>query len=206
MIDFQNTGTADALQVVLRDTLPPEVSLFSVSMGASSHPYSWEIQAGRCLQITFDNINLPPASQDSAGSIGFVKFTVNQVNGNATGTRIENFADIFFDLNPPIRTNTVFNTIGWLSPNAIGEVVSQVQVKVYPNPSRGEVFWEVEGLEEGAALRLEMYSIVGQRVLVHGFESGERLKVETGKCSRGVYLYRVLEGGKELKAGKLLLR
>jgi hypothetical protein len=72
------------------------------------------------LTWTFDNINLPDSTRDQAGSNGFVKFTVLPVKDLPAGTRIENFADIYFDYNPPVRTNTVFNTLGVLPTEAPG--------------------------------------------------------------------------------------
>ncbi|HEX8531299.1 MAG TPA: T9SS type A sorting domain-containing protein, partial [Cytophagales bacterium] len=48
------------------------------------------------------------------------KFTVRPLDNLPAGTRIENFADIFFDYNPPVRTNTVFNTLGVLPTEAPG--------------------------------------------------------------------------------------
>ncbi|MBD0257193.1 MAG: T9SS type A sorting domain-containing protein, partial [Cytophagales bacterium] len=63
------------------------------------------------LTFTFEAINLPDSTRAQAGSNGFAKFTVKPLGGLPEGTRIENFADIFFDYNPPVRTNTTLNTL-----------------------------------------------------------------------------------------------
>lgn len=53
---------------------------------------------------------LPPNHNAPEGE-GHVMFSVDLKEDLADGTRIENLADIFFDLNAPIRTNTYLNTI-----------------------------------------------------------------------------------------------
>ncbi|HEX2900883.1 MAG TPA: SdrD B-like domain-containing protein, partial [Bacteroidia bacterium] len=96
-IDFQNTGSADALRVVLQDILDPRLDILTVQPGASSHPYTFSVVDGRKLKFTFENINLPAASMDSTGSIGWVRYSVKQVPGNTFGDEIRNHCDIFFD-------------------------------------------------------------------------------------------------------------
>ncbi len=54
---------------------------------------------------------LPDSTRDGVGSNGFIQFSIKPLADLPEKTRIENFADIFFDYNPPIRTNTVFNRI-----------------------------------------------------------------------------------------------
>lgn len=205
MIDFQNTGTADAIRVVLIDTLPPELDLSTLVMGASSHPFSWELLSGSCLRFTFDNIFLPPASQDSAGSIGFVQFKVALKPGLGMGKRIENFADIFFDFNLPIRTNTIFHTVGW-PPIILGvEKESAAEVIVYPNPTDGKVYVEVNGMEKGKQLSIELYNILGHRVDEGEMEAGFRFSADWGRFGPGIYIYRVFNGGDESWTGKIIL-
>ena len=204
-IDFQNEGTADAITVQLVDTLSPYLDIQTITPGASSHPYTWELMSDRRLKFTFNNINLPPLSQDSLGSIGFVKFKIKQMPGNQMGTRIENTADIFFDFNPAIRTNTVFNTIGWPVVIGLGPESRAIEVKIFPNPSTGEFFAEVTGMEAGHRLSFEVYSLVGQRVLMGNFETGQRYRADLGAYPAGVYIYRILDGERLVKAGKLLL-
>jgi uncharacterized repeat protein (TIGR01451 family) len=112
-VRFQNTGNDYAYQVVVVDTLAAELDLGTLQVGAVSHPYRFHVSGkGRpVLTFTFDNINLPDSTRDQAGSNGFIQFTLKPLAGLPEKTRVENFADIFFDYNPPIRTNTVFNRI-----------------------------------------------------------------------------------------------
>ena len=204
-IDFQNLGTASAITVEITDTLSPNLDITTITPGVSSHAYTWQVLSDRRLQFTFDNINLVAAQQDSMLSMGFVKFKVKQIAGNSMGTRIENAADIVFDFNAPIRTNTVFNTIGWPVVIGLDLVPEAAAVKIYPNPATGEVFAEVEGLEDGKVLSFELYSIMGQKVMAGNFEAGNRYRADLQDMPRGVYIYRILDQDRMVKAGKLLL-
>jgi uncharacterized repeat protein (TIGR01451 family) len=110
-IRFQNTGTDTAFTVIIRDTLPQELNIFSVESGVSSHPYSFRMYGPRILEWTFNNILLPDSTTNEPASNGFVKFKVSQNPNLAIGTTIENRAGIYFDFNPPIITNTYLHTI-----------------------------------------------------------------------------------------------
>ena len=112
-IRFQNTGTDDAYQVAIVDTLSSDLDLHTLRLTTSSHPCHLTVTGhGRpVLTFTFDNINLPPSTRNEAGSNGFVQFTIQPKAGLTPRTLIENNADIFFDYNPPVRTNTTTNRI-----------------------------------------------------------------------------------------------
>jgi uncharacterized repeat protein (TIGR01451 family) len=112
-VRFQNTGNDYAYRVVVVDTLSDRLDVSTLRVVGATHPYKFTVSGkGRpVLSFTFDNINLPDSSRDQAGSNGLVKFTVKSLAGLPDKTRIENFADIFFDYNPPVRTNTVLNTL-----------------------------------------------------------------------------------------------
>jgi uncharacterized repeat protein (TIGR01451 family) len=112
-VRFQNTGNDYAYRVVVVDTLSDQLDLSTLRVAGASHPYRFAVSGkGRpVLTFTFDNINLPDSTRDQAGSNGLVIFTIKPLKDLPEGTRIENFADIFFDYNPPVRTNTVLNTL-----------------------------------------------------------------------------------------------
>ncbi len=111
LIRFQNTGTAPAYTVVIRDTLDTDLDIFSVISGTSSHDYSFTMYGERVLQWTFNNIMLPDSFSNEEGSHGFITYTVNQVTDLSDGTTITNSAAIYFDSNEPVITNTTLHTI-----------------------------------------------------------------------------------------------
>lgn len=110
-LHFQNTGTAPALHVYLRDTLSTYLNPLTIAVGASSHPYTWSLSASGALEFAFVGINLPDSTTDPEGSQGFITYRIHPDTGLVAGTVINNSAGIYFDCNPPVATNTVFHTI-----------------------------------------------------------------------------------------------
>ena len=110
-IRFQNTGNDTAFTVVVRDTLDTDLDIFSVRSGVASHAYTFRMYGSRILEWTFNSIMLTDSSTNEAKSHGFVCFEVNQNKDLADGTLITNHADIYFDFNSPIITNTTSHKI-----------------------------------------------------------------------------------------------
>ncbi|RYM33519.1 T9SS type A sorting domain-containing protein [Brumimicrobium glaciale] len=110
-IRFQNTGTDTAFTVKIIDTIEQDLNIFSVTPGVSSHDYVFRVHGSRVLEWTYNNILLPDSNTNEPESNGFLTFTVNQVKGLSNGTEINNFADIYFDFNSPIRTDTTSHTV-----------------------------------------------------------------------------------------------
>ncbi|MGB6035451.1 MAG: T9SS type A sorting domain-containing protein, partial [Cryomorphaceae bacterium] len=111
LIRFQNTGNDTAFTVIIEDQLPAELNLETFSVEASSHSMEAMVDYDGIASFTFENILLPDSNVDFLGSQGFVKFTIEPVDDLLPNTTISNMASIYFDLNPPIFTNTVFNTV-----------------------------------------------------------------------------------------------
>lgn len=112
-IRFQNIGLGPAHNVVLRDTIDSDLDINSIQIISSSHVItSMQMSvSSRELTITFAGIELPPLIIDTAGSEGFVIYTINPNPGLPEGTVILNSTAIYFDSNPPVITEPVINTI-----------------------------------------------------------------------------------------------
>jgi hypothetical protein len=112
-VRFQNTGSDVAYRVEVIDTLSADLDLSTLHIGAASHSYRLSLtgKARPVLTFTFDGINLPAKVRSEAGSQGFVQFSITPKAGLTPKMLVENFADIFFDFNSPVRTNTTTNRI-----------------------------------------------------------------------------------------------
>ncbi|MDO6388766.1 IPT/TIG domain-containing protein [Pontibacter sp. BT731] len=123
-IRFQNTGTDVAYRIVVVDTLSEHLDLSTLQLGATSHPSRVEVsgKGQPVLTWTFDNIMLPDSTANEPGSHGYVQFSIKPKVDLAEKTLVENFADIFFDFNSPIRTNVTQNRIFDMPP-VINEAV-----------------------------------------------------------------------------------
>ncbi len=113
-IRFQNTGTFKAFNVWVHDTLSSHWDMTSFEMQSSSHDYTLDLLpdgAGNTVAIwSFPDINLPDSTNNEPESHGYIKFKISPKADLAIGTQVENFADIYFDYNDPIRTNTTHTT------------------------------------------------------------------------------------------------
>ncbi|MBK9639096.1 MAG: T9SS type A sorting domain-containing protein [Bacteroidetes bacterium] len=133
-IRFQNTGTADAVHIEISDSLSSFFDISSLELLATSHqPYSWRIE-DNTLIVRFDSIMLPDSNTNEMLSHGFVRYRVKPISSILVGEVIENNADIYFDFNVPVRTNTTNTTIGW--PSGINEYSINESAFIYPNPVR----------------------------------------------------------------------
>ncbi len=111
-IRFQNTGNAPAINIKILDEIDQSLDLNSFSVVGSSHEYPGvEILTGNVVQFSYDSIMLPDSVHNEPMSHGYVMFEIKPKPGLPDGTRIENTADIYFDFNSPIQTNTVFSTM-----------------------------------------------------------------------------------------------
>ena len=112
-IRFQNTGNAEAFDVFLIDTLSSNLDVESFNYLTSSHEdvLSIEIQEGNILNFNFRDIFLIDSFTNEPESHGYVSFSIFPLEGLEVGTEIKNSASIYFDLNPPIHTNTTENIL-----------------------------------------------------------------------------------------------
>lgn len=110
-IRFQNTGNAPATTVRIEDQLSDLLQWNTLHPIAWSHDFDLVIDENGRAIFNFENIMLPDSQSDEEGSQGFVRFTIEQDSNLEAPTEIENTAYIYFDLNEPIVTNTVLNTI-----------------------------------------------------------------------------------------------
>ncbi|MDC3309272.1 choice-of-anchor L domain-containing protein, partial [Crocinitomicaceae bacterium] len=111
VVRFQNVGTDTAFNVIVRDTLDLDLNIFTVTPGVASHPYTFKMYGPRVLEWTFEDIQLPDSTTNEEASNGFLTFHVDQVPDLAPGTVINNDADITFDFELPITTNTTVHKI-----------------------------------------------------------------------------------------------
>ncbi len=110
-IRFQNTGNDTAFWVQLVDTIDvAQLDIESLETRVASHNYTYQA-TGNVVTWTFNNILLPDSTTNETDSHGYVEFIIQQKANNPDGALIENFADIYFDNNEPVRTNTTMNTV-----------------------------------------------------------------------------------------------
>lgn len=108
-IHFQNTGTAPAININLRDTLDNQLDLSSFEVIGYSHQ-NHVVLNGNALAIQFPNIYLSDSTTSVDSSKGFFQYRIKPLPGLSCGNEIHNTASIYFDFNDPITTNTTTNS------------------------------------------------------------------------------------------------
>ncbi|MCI4666834.1 MAG: T9SS type A sorting domain-containing protein [Bacteroidia bacterium] len=123
-IRFQNVGNYPAKNVLIRDTLDPNLDITTLNPLFATDDFVASVKPGRVLEFFFEDIYLPDSVSDPIGSIGEINFSIQHVASIPKGSQIRNKAAIYFDFNEPIITNEVLNTL-----------YTQPDVKIMSNPS-----------------------------------------------------------------------
>ncbi len=181
-VRFQNVGTASAINVRIQDELDELLDINSLRILSSSHPMEVTL-LNRQIDFIFDGINLPSEAQDPEGSQGYVTFKIRPVSGIELGDTIENFADIYFDFNAPITTNTVSTT--FVKELGIDDFQTN-SIKIYPNPALSVV----QIRSEFRMKQIEIFSVMGQRIFESMVNDTELIVDVTG-LNRGNYFVRI---------------
>ena len=140
-IRFQNTGNIEAIDVRLEDQLSEYLDWSSLKLIQSSHPVQTYIDADGKVEFLFKDIYLPDSGTDYDGSQGYVLYEIKPKSDISSFVLVDNTAYIYFDLNPPIITNTTSNTIVDKYPFTTHVVEGNElnEMSVYPNPAFREL-------------------------------------------------------------------
>ena len=201
-IRFQNTGTASAINVVVRDTLDADLELLSLHMLGASHAYNLSIEQGNILVWSFNGINLPDSNSNEPASHGHIDFSIAPQPGLPLGTVVDNSASIYFDFNAPILTNTAWITYD--VPSATEAPVATPAIRIYPNPASSSATIEFQR-HDGESWDFELLDLQGRRVRKADGLTEARYTLARGDLPAGIYLYRVTTQDRRVKSGKLVL-
>lgn len=191
-VRFQNTGNAAAHEVVILDTLDTDLDPSTLRMLDASHPYHALLQTDGVLRITFENINLPDSGTDFLASQGFVRFGIDHIEELPEGTLARNTADIYFDNNAPVITNTTLNTLTYGSLTMVQESdLTDAGLLVFPNPSQGNATVRLSD-EFIGRVDLQLFDLKGQ-LLQRISRRSKTFLIERGDLPTGTYLLRAVD-------------
>jgi len=129
LIRFENTGTADAINIAISDNIDPTMfDISTLEIVDASHPVETSI-SGDVVEFIFRDINLPFADDNDDGH---VLFRIRTNSNLEVGDEISNYADIYFDFNAAITTNIVTTTFENISSTT---KIYNPNISVYPNPA-----------------------------------------------------------------------
>ncbi len=214
-IIFENTGSEIIDRVVIRDTMSSALDVSSIVLGASSHPYEFEIYNDGILKITFDEIQLQPGgSTEEANSRGFVQFRIAQKPINDVGIVIDNSATVYFDYYAPQPTNKVRHIVGCSDIVSTGCIISDVNpgpgnpsgatIKVSPNPFFESTSFEITGTVFDV-VEFRLFDVAGRLIRTDRFR-GNNYDFYRRSLPGGLYMYRMESEGKIIATGKVVIR
>jgi uncharacterized repeat protein (TIGR01451 family) len=190
-IYFQNIGGDTAFNVVIKDPLSPYLNPATLQIVASSAPVQSFIDQNRNTSFSFQNIQLPDSSTNYAGSIGYIRYRIQTNPGLQSGMTIENFADIYFDYNAPIRTDTAYTYLSW--PVQLQNLNANANFKIYPNPCEtGTLFWESDIASN--EINWKLYDSIGKLVKISTSKRGNDssiFEIDLQNIPNGFYLIKM---------------
>jgi uncharacterized repeat protein (TIGR01451 family) len=185
-IDFQNTGTDTAHNVVVRDTLSSNVDASSFQYLASSSKATVQLFGSACL-FTFPQVNLPDKNTNPIASQGWIQYKVKTMPDLPQTSQVLNTASIYFDFNPAIITNTTVTAY----PSGIDAISGSNAIHIYPNPNGGSFTLETAYTSD---VHYSIYDMLGDLVSQHGISSA-RQQIMLPDAAAGVYTLVVRSAG-----------
>lgn len=207
LIRFQNTGNDTAFSVIIRDTLDPNLNVSSFEMLDASHNYQISLNGVGNLEWRFQNILLPDSNVNELRSHGFIKYRIRPKTSLTIGETIENDANIYFDFNPPITTNTTLHTV--LMPTFTEPLLTGPadHVTIFPNPTKGNIQIRLN-LSNATVSNVEIFDLQGHMVNHTSLNVGIGMTeygIGLGMLQKGGYLFRITIG-EEVFTKKIILQ
>lgn len=175
-INFENTGTAAAERIVVKDIIDTtKFDISTLQVLNTSHPVATKM-TGNKVEFMFDNINLAPAAH------GNVVFKIKTKSNLSIGTTVSNKAEIYFDYNFPVETNTATSTFQLLNTTAF-EVDNSVTI--YPNPARDTIAVNADS----AIKTIQLFDVQG-RIMHSSLVDDTKSNLDITSYSRGIYFVK----------------
>ncbi|MBF4985828.1 T9SS type A sorting domain-containing protein [Nonlabens mediterrranea] len=196
LIRFENTGTASAINVRIKDVI--DVTKFDITSLMpldASHDYYMSVTNGNEVEFHFDNINL---DFNDATNDGHVLFKIKTLGSLNDGDSFSNTAEIYFDFNFPIITNTEIVTI--MSTASINETTDS-SISIYPNPTTDFINLSSSNRLESATI-VDMNGRVVDQVRFRESNTEELISLE--RLKTGLYFIKI-NSDIGLKVEKLII-
>jgi len=158
LIRFENNGTANADNITVTDVIDTaKFDINSLIPLSSSHNYTSRTSNNK-IEFAFENIDLP---FDDAHNDGYIAFKIKTNSALAIGDTFSNTANIYFDYNFPIITNTATTTIAAL---AVKDFEFSNYFTLYPNPVKDIL--NIRSKENISITSISIYNAMGQITMV----------------------------------------
>lgn len=177
LVRFENIGTANAINVVLKNTIDATKFDAETLIPLSSNYDFVTRKNGNKFEFIFENINLP---FDDDNNDGYLVYKIKLKNDLTIGTTFTNQVNIYFDFNFPILTNLESTTIQALNVND----VESNKISIYPNPTKGLLNVYSENLTN---FKTEIFDLLGKKVS----HSENQMQMDISNLTLGIYFIKI---------------
>ena len=193
MIGFENTGTANAQNIVVKDIIDTtKYDITTLVPIKGSDPFTTRITNTNQVEFIFQNINLPFTT---GSNDGYVAFKIKTKPTLVLGDTFSNTANIYFDYNAPIVTNTATTTIAAL---VNPEFVFTDYFTLSPIPTKGVLNINIK--QDITISSISIYNTLGQVVSVTSNPSNT---IDVSSLTTGSYFIKVITD-KGTSSGKFM--
>jgi uncharacterized repeat protein (TIGR01451 family) len=196
-INFQNTGTDTAYNIIVRDTLDNYLDIGSFTYLASSHNPQVDVK-GNAVAFKFPYINLLDSVHNEVASHGWVQYKIKTLSSLPTFANVSNKASIYFDDNDLIVTNTTSNIN---KPLSINYSPRNANFKLYPNPASSII--SIEATEEGEFIMFDLMGAIVYQNTVS--KPNSAMNITLPKLANGLYIYHFISDKGARNTGKIYL-
>ncbi|WP_291131331.1 DUF7619 domain-containing protein [Flavobacterium sp. UBA7682] len=179
LIRFENTGTAEAQNIVVKDIIDTNrFDVNSLTPISGSHSFETRISNTNRVEFIFENINLP---FDDATNDGYVAFKIKTKPNLVVGNSFSNSVNIYFDYNFPIVTNNYTTTIQ--NPLEINQN-ELPSIRFYPNPVKDILHFNTTE----NVMKITVYDVAGRIVSSNAVIEN---KIDLSGLKNGNYILKI---------------
>ncbi|MCD0465192.1 T9SS type A sorting domain-containing protein [Flavobacterium sp. ENC] len=185
VIRFENTGTYAAQNVTVKDIIDTaKYDINTLIPLSGSHLFATEITEGNKVAFKFENINLP---FDDAHNDGYLAFKIKTKSSLVAGDTFGGSANIFFDYNSAITTNTPLTTIS--KSLGLHDFKFESHFILYPNPA--ETILHIDAKDSVELSSIQIYNTISQLIMV--IPNAKNIKnIDVSSLSRGNYFLKII--------------
>lgn len=181
VIRFENTGTANAENIVVKDVIDTnKFTMNSLVPLSGSAPFVTRITATNQVEFIFENIDLP---FDDANNDGYVAFKIKTKPTLVVGNTFSNSANIYFDYNAPIVTNTYTTII-----QSLGRSDFDFSANFVLSPVPAKNILTIRPKQDIILNSLSIYNTLGQLIQAH---TNPNETIDVSNLKTGAYFIKV---------------
>jgi hypothetical protein len=199
-VGFQNTGTDTAFNIRVTNFIDTNIfDLSTIKILGSTHNYYMGADNNGLITWYFNNILLPDSFVNEPASHGQIQFIIQLKKGLTVGTTLKDSANIYFDFNPAVITNTAYNTL--TNKNGVFELNKKDgSLTIYPNPTKDDATVVIHNFNGKGNVVVSFVDITGKEVLSpivnNNFNQTTSIQFSTENLSNGLYFVEVTSENK----------